>query len=188
MEGIAEQQIRILARKQNLAGLIQNVGHEIENHVYIFLCQNLFHLALQHFLCHLAVFCADIAALTDAEADAAAGEYLIVLRQHLFCCALLQILARFKHFLCKLVNINACNFRQLARRILVLRRTGRRAENQRVRQNGTAQNARHIRLDFHAIFSIHLIDNGRCAANRMVAEIHRTARLQIANAMMVNNL
>ena len=101
--------------------------------------------------------------------------------------ALPQARARAEHLGGVLLDVQSRNLRQLLGDHAVERRTGRRTEHQRVRQDGRAQQARDLRLDLHVLLAVHLRDDGRGAAERLVTEIDRPARFYRVDAVVVDN-
>ncbi len=128
-----------------------------------------------------------IAPLPHAEMNVIMYKHFIVLQKNLVGCLIRYILARFKHLVCDGININTGNIRKCVCGILIGLCACGRTERQRVRQNGTAQNARHIRLDFNTIFTVHFINYGRRASDRLISEIHRSRRFKTAHTVMVDN-
>ena len=102
--------------------------------------------------------------------------------------AIEQTRAGTEHFCCILLDVQTGDFRQLFCSHAIKRRTRRRAEHQRVRQDCRAQQTRDFRLDLHVVLMVHLRDDGRGAAERLIAEVDRSAGLHRVNAVVVDDL
>ena len=75
----------------------------------------------------------------------------------------------------------------MKRRPLIHIGTCRRPEQQRIGNNRAAQQARNPRFNLHTIFLIHLIDDGRSTANRLIAEKYRRNRFHRSQPVVVDD-
>ncbi len=98
-----------------------------------------------------------------------------------------EVAACGKHFDTEALAIDARNGTERFRCGAVQHGTGRRTEHERIGQNGAAQKTRNLRRNLKALFFINGIDDGRRAADGLVAEIHRRHRLEGADAVVVDD-
>ena len=100
---------------------------------------------------------------------------------------ILEVAACGKHFDTEALTIDARNGTERFRCGAVQQGTGRRTEHERIGQNGAAQKTRDLRRNLKALFFINGIDDGRRAADGLVAEIHRCHRLEGADAVVIDD-
>ena len=133
--------------------------------------------------------CIHGADLTYTEADISlCNKLLVILIEDFLRRFVFQIASCLKHFSCKFFNGNVCNKCKCTCSHFVLQCTGRRTEHQCIRNDRSAEKSGDFRRNLQFLFSIHLIHDRACTANRLIAETDRLHCLQCTQFMMINDL
>ena len=188
LEGRTNQLLRALADVEQLCLFLDNVGQHSEQHGQTARCQAAFHV-LEHFITDAGqLVLTDTRHLRNRNLLILHLEILEIHVEQLVHRAIEQTRAGTEHFCCILLDVQTGDLRQLFCSHAIKRRTRRRAEHQRVRQDCRAQQTRDFRLDLHVVLMVHLRDDGRGAAERLIAEVDRSAGLHRVNAVVVDDL
>ena len=188
MERLAHDLFGSVAAVHQIGALGLHIGEHVEDHRQALTAAGLGQERPYQRLGGGTGFVRHVDGLPHAKLGVAAAEHLEVGAEHILGVAAGQVGARFKHLLSVGGNVLA---RQRGQRLgsgLILRGRGGGAEHQRVGQNGRQQQARDLFRGGHALLAEHLVQNGGCAAHRHIAEVDRPGSLQIADAVMVDDL
>ena len=186
-EGIFNERIGGLAVTHEARGLLDDIRQHEEHHGEAMLAAGLFEVRAQAALQLIELGAAHAVDLADTERDVAELELLVILIENFFRSLILEVAACGKHFDTEALTIDARNGTERFRCGAVQQGTGRRTEHERIGQNGAAQKTRDLRRNLKALFFINGIDDGRRAADGLVAEIHRCHRLEGADAVVIDD-
>ena len=186
--GLLEQFLRLVTAAQHDAVFFDDVGQQEEEHGGRVLGVGLIHQLLERRNQLAQSGSADRGDLSHTKADIGGREGLVVLIENFLSGAGGKVAARFKHRLCVLRDVDTGNTGKVLGSRAVHGGAGRRTEHQCVRQNGGAKQSGNLRLDFHCIFTVELIDDGGSAAQRLVAEVDRIDAFQSAQTVVVDDL
>ena len=188
MERIADDLLGVVAVEHQVGALGLHVGEHVEDQRQTLAAARLGQERLHKRLGGGAGLVGHVGGLADAELDVAAAERLEVRAEHILRRAARQVGTCLKHLLGVGLDVLA---RQRGQRLgggFVLRGGRRRAEHQRIGQNGRQQQTRDLAAGRQALFAVHLVQNRGRAAHRNIAEIDRAGGLQTADAVMVDDL
>ena len=115
-------------------------------------------------------------------------ELLLVLIEDLLRSPGTHITSRTEHVNGKILNVHTADFGQILCCHPVDGSTGRRTEHERIGDNRCHEKSGDLLGNLHAIFLIHLIDDRRRTAYRLIAEVDRFQCLQSTDPVMVNDL
>src|SRR5699024_2706120 len=99
-----------------------------------------------------------------------------------------KIASCFEHLFCELIDIYSRNLSKRSRSRFIHRSAGRRLEQQGIGNNRCTEKTCCLSGRSNLVFLIHLIDNGRSTAKRLVSKINRTHRLQISDSVVIDDL
>ena len=100
----------------------------------------------------------------------------------------LQVRAGGEHIEGVLLDIDTDDLRELTCSLLVLRRAGRRAEEQGVGDDRRHQKTGRRTIDLYAALTVHHRDDRRAAAERLVSEVYRGHGLHGTDLMVIDDL
>ena len=134
------------------------------------------------------LLCIHGADLTDAEYGIAENELLEILMQDLVRRLISKRGSRTEHLLCVISGVHARDLCERKTSDLVARRAGRRAEQQRVGDDGRHHKACDLLRDLDPVLMEHGIEDRAGAADRLPAEIDRIDRLDRTDSMVIDDL
>ena len=188
MERLAHDVRGMVAPKHQVGALGLHVGEHVKDQRQALAAGGLGQVGAYQRLGGRAGTVGHIDGLPHAELGVAAAEHLEVRAEHIVGVAAGQVGAGLKHLLGIGGDILARQRGQRAGGFLVLRGGRGRAEHQRVGQNGREQQPRNGLAGGDVLLGKHLVQDRRRAAHRHVAEVHRPGRLQVADAVVVDDL
>ena len=165
-----------------------HIGEQDVQVLHVLLVPCLFQVGIQQLFCPVKVLAGHVAALRHPKTDIAAHEHLKVLQEHFLGGLAVQPLSCLEHLVGKLLNVHPGDLCQPFGGVYIHGGAGGAAEGKRVGQDGAQQQTGGLLGDLHPVFIVHLGDDGGGTAHRLVAEIHRSAGLQTADAVMVDDL